>query len=60
VISDKLGLKKHLLWIIAVLLFLRAVLPVRLCAAAENQYLAGRAERRVVYRLCLLGGIRGD
>ncbi|MGM8330209.1 MFS transporter [Enterobacter hormaechei subsp. xiangfangensis] len=61
VISDKLGLRKTFaLDHFGAAVPVRAVLPVRLRPAAENQYLAGSAERWVVYRLCLLSGFGGD
>lgn len=61
VISDKLGLKKHLMWIVTVLLVLIAPFFLYVfCAAAENQYLARGAERRGLHRLCVLRRRRGD
>lgn len=61
VISDKLGLKKHLMWIVTVLLVLIAPFFLYVFAPLpENQYLARGAERRGLYRLCFLRRSRGD
>ena len=59
VISDKLGLKKHLMWIVTAGADC-SLLPLCFRSAAENQYLARGAERRRLYRLCILRRRRRD
>ena len=61
VISDKLGLKKHLMWIVTVLLVLIAPFFLYVFAPLlKTQYLARGAERRRLYRLCILRRRRRD